>query len=199
MRLALITTLLGSLFTFAAPARAQDEAAGPLERGTWDLGAFVGGGNGLVGASAADTRYFVAGIRIGRVLSQEHFSGWVRGNFEYAGDFMPAFVVFQPGGAVYGGNFTPIMLVWNFTANRKIVPYLLLSGGGLVSTDNVPRGPTSNFNFVPGGSFGVHLFTRPGGALTLETHWIHISNANLGYNPQLVSNFVFTVGYTWLK
>jgi lipid A 3-O-deacylase len=197
MRLTLFAALLAAVGISATCTRAQQETES-LRQGTWDLGAFAGGGNGLFGASY--TRYFLAGGRVGRVLSQNHFSGWVRGNFEYAGDFMPAFVVFQQGRAVYGGNFTPIMLVWNFTAHRRIVPYILLSGGGLVTTDNVPRGPTSNFNFVGGGSFGIHALTRSGRALTFETRWVHISNANLGaYNPQLVSNFIFTVGYSWLK
>jgi hypothetical protein len=53
---------------------------------------------------------------------------------------------------------------------------------------------------VAGGSGGVHIFLRPKRALTLETHWIHISNAELGrQNPNLSANFIFTVGYTWFK
>jgi lipid A 3-O-deacylase len=183
---------------FVGPVRAQAPGEESLRQGTWDLGIFAGGGNGLFAAS--DTRYFLAGGRIGRVLTQDHVSGWARGNFEYATGFTPVFVVLQQGRAVYGGNFTPVMLVWNFTAARRIVPYILLSGGGLVTSDNVPPGNTSNFNFVGGGSFGLHAFLRPGRALTFETHWVHISNANLGReNPQLVSNFLFTVGYTWFK
>jgi hypothetical protein len=89
-----------------------------------------------------------------------------------------------------GGSFTPVILKWNFTANSKIVPYLLLSGGGLFTTGNVPPGNTSNFNFMAGGSGGVHVFLCPKRALTLETHWIHISNSELGRNnPNLPANF----------
>jgi lipid A 3-O-deacylase len=183
-------------FFFSTIMRAQAVPSQPLTRGTWEVGAFAGGGSGLFGASGE--QYVVAGVRVGRVLSREHLHGWARGNFEYAGDFMPLFEVYQGGKAVYGGNFTPIMLKWNFTRSRKIVPYLLLSGGGLVTTSNVPPGDTSDFNFVGGGSAGVQLFVRPRSALIWETRWVHISNAFLGrYNPQLVSNFLFTVGYSW--
>lgn len=113
---------------------------------------------------------------------------------------MPLFRVYQSGGPVYGGNFTPVILKWNFTRHAKAVPYLLLSGGGLATTRNVPPGNTSDFNFVAGGSAGIHIFVRPRRALTLETRWVHISNANLGaQNPQLVSNFLLTLGYSWFK
>jgi hypothetical protein len=113
---------------------------------------------------------------------------------------MPVYYVYSEGKKIYGGNFTPIILKWNFTANHRIVPYILLEGGGLVSSSNVPPGDTSDFNFDAGGSFGIHIFTRHKQALTLETRWVHISNADLGtYNPQLVSNFMLTIGYTWFK
>jgi lipid A 3-O-deacylase len=184
----------------AGCALGQDQRSGSLPRGTWDFGISVGGGTGLFAAS--NTQFFVAGGRVGRVLTSDHLRGWGRGNFEYAAEFMPVFLVFQPGQTVYGGSFSPVIGKWNFTGNSRITPYLLLSAGGIVSASNVPRGNTSRVNFMPGGSAGVHIFTRRNHtrALTLETRWVHISNANLGAeNPQLVSNFLFTVGYTWFK
>jgi lipid A 3-O-deacylase len=186
------------LLFFTNPAEAQGLPSKSLSQGAWDFGIYTGGGTGLFAAS--DTKYYLAGGRIGRVLTSEHLGGWFRGNFEYDAEFSPVFVVFQPGQKIYGGSFTPAILKWNFTANSKVAPYLLLSGGGIVSTDNVPPGNTSYFNFMVGGSFGVHFFTRPKRAITVETHWVHISNGNLGaQNPQLVSNFIFTVGYSWFK
>jgi hypothetical protein len=180
------------------PLRAQNLLAESLEKGTWDFGVFVGGGTGLL--AAKNTQFVMAGVHVGRVLTDEYLSGWARGNFEFAGDFMPVVEVFQPRHATYGGSFTPIMLRWNFTSYHHVAPYMLLSGGGLVTWDNVPPGNTSTFNFVAGGSIGTLLFTRPKRALAFETRWVHISNANLGVqNPQLVSNFMFTVGYNWFK
>jgi lipid A 3-O-deacylase len=184
----------------AGPALAQELRSGALPQGTWDLGVYAGGGTGLFAAS--NTQFVLAGGRAGRVLTRDHLRGWVRGNFEYAAEFMPVFLVFQRGQTVYGGSFSPVIGKWNFTGNSRITPYMLLSGGGIVSASNVPPGKTSRVNFMPGGSVGVHIFTRRNHtrALTLETRWVHISNANLGAeNPQLVSNFLFTIGYTWFK
>jgi lipid A 3-O-deacylase len=184
----------------AGPAVAQELRPGALPQGTWDLGVYAGGGTGLFAAS--NTQFVLAGGRAGRVWTRDHLRGWVRGNFEYAVEFMPVFLVFQRGQTVYGGSFSPVIGKWNLTGNSRITPYMLLSGGGIVSASNVPPGKTSRVNFMPGGSIGVHIFTRRSHtrALTLETRWVHISNANLGAeNPQLVSNFLFTVGYTWFK
>jgi len=156
----------------------------------------VGGGSGLFAAS--NTQYLLAGVRIGKILTDNHLPGWFCGNFEYAGDFEPLFEVFQPGQSVYGGSFLPVILKWNFTRNPRIVPYLMLAGGGIATSSNIPPGNTSTFNFTAGGSIGTYIFLRQGRAITLETHWMHISNADLGtQNPQLVANFFFTIGYTW--
>lgn len=192
------------LILTTVPAEAQSWTSQSMRQGAIDYELFAGGGTGLVQASqlyrTADIRFLLLGGRIGRILTGEHLHGWMRGNFEYAGEISPLSYVFQPGGNVYGGSFTPVILKWNFTANHKIVPYLLLSGGGLVTTGNVPTGDTSNFNFMAGGSGGVHIFLRPKRALTLESRWIHISNSELGRkNPNLLVNFFFTLGYTWFK
>jgi hypothetical protein len=199
--------LLGVLFSLtilSPPARAQDYPSQSMPQGTWDLGLFAGGGTGLL--AARETHYAIAGFHVGRVMTREHLRGWARGNFEFAGDYMPLWEVFQPGigtapgHAVYGGNFTPVILQWNFTSNKRVAPFMSLTGGGMVTRDNVPAGNTSSFNFVAGGSLGFRVFVHKRRAINLETRWIHISNANLGTdNPQLVSNFAFTAGYNWYK
>lgn len=184
----------------AGSALGQDLRSSSLPQGTWDFGVSVGGGTGLFGAS--NTQFVLAGGRVGRVLTHDHLRGWVRGNFEYAAEFMPVFLVFQPGQTVYGGSLAPAIAKWNFIGNSRMTPYVLLSAGGIVSASNVPPGDTSRVNFMPGGSAGVHIFTRRNHtrALTLEARCVHISNAHLGVeNPQLVSNFMFTVGYNWFK
>jgi lipid A 3-O-deacylase len=192
--------LLVSLIIFSPSVRAQDYPAQSMTQGTWDLGVFGGAGSGLL--AAKQTHYAIAGFHVGRIMTREHLSGFARGNFEFAGDYMPLWEVFQPGPghAVYGGNFTPIILQWNFTSNKRFAPFMSLTGGGLVTRSNVPPGNTSTFNFVAGGSLGFRVFVHRRRAINLETRWIHISNANLGTdNPQLVSNFAFTAGYNWYK
>jgi hypothetical protein len=190
--------LLLSLFVFRSPLRAQDYPAMSMTQGTWDLGLFGGGGSGLL--AAKNTQYVIAGFHVGRIMTREHLPGRARGNFEFGGDYMPLWEVYQPGHRVYGGNFTPIILQWNFASNKRIAPYMSLTGGGLVTRSNVPPGNTSTFNFVAGGSLGLRVFVHKRRAINLETRWMHISNANLGTdNPQLVSNFAFTAGYNWYK
>lgn len=188
----------GWLLLLAWPAGAQGLPAQSLKKGTWDLEPFVGGGTGL--ARASNTQFLIAGGRVGRVLTGEHLHGWARGNFEWAADFMPVYVVFQPGGAVYGASFKPVIWKWNFTSQRKIAPYALIAGGILFTAENVPPGNTSYVNFTPQGAFGLHIFTRPRRALDLEFQFVHHSNASLGtLNPGLNASFLFTIGYNWFK
>jgi len=186
------------LLLLSAAVAAQDLPSKSLTKGTWELGVLTGGGTGLMHAD--DTRIFDAGGRVGWVLTQEHLSGWMRGNFEWAADFMPAYVVFTPGKPIYGGSFKPVIWQWNFTRGKKIVPYFAIAGGVLFSTENVPPGNTSYVNFTPQGAFGAHIFLKRKRALLLEGAIVHHSNASLGtFNPGYNAAFFFTVGYSWFK
>ena len=169
-----------------------------LTPGTWEFGVFGGGGTGL--GKSDNTQFFVAGGRIGCVLTGEHLSGWLRGNFEWAADAMPVYIVFPPDSGVYGGSFTPVILQWNFTGKKKVAPYFAAQGGVLFSTHNIPPGNTSYVNFTPEGVVGVHIFAREGRAVQLEGGIIHHSNASLGTtNPGYNASFMFKIGYTWYK
>lgn len=189
------------LWTGAAAAQetsSQDLPSQTLKKGTWELGLFAGGGTGL--GHADDTQFFLAGGRVGWVLTGEHFSGWRRGNFEWAVDLMPLYAVFPPNGGVYGASIKPAIWQWNFTHGKKIAPYIAVAGGILFSAHNLPPGNTSNINFTPQGAFGVHIFTREGRALLLEGAIVHHSNASLGtQNPGYNAAFLFTIGYSWFK
>ena len=179
--------------------KSDDRVHATLRKGTWEFGAFVGGGNGL--GAADDTQFFVAGGRVGIVLTGEHLPGWLRGNFEWAGDAMPAYVIFPSStGAVYGGSFTPAIWLWNFTGRKHVAPYFGPQGGVVFSTHNIPPGNTSYVNFTPGGVFGVHIFMREGRAVMIEGGIIHHSNASLGTtNPGYNASFILKLGYTWYK
>ena len=193
----IMASVLLSLLIVSA-ASAQDLPSTSLTRGTWDLGAFAGGGTGL--GKSDDTQFFIAGGRVGRVLTGEHFSGWARGNFEWAIDLMPVYVVLPPNGAVYGGSFKPVIWLWNFTGGKKISPYVAAAGGVVFSRSNIPPGDTSTVNFTTQGVFGVHIFTRRSRALQLEGAFGHLSSASLGnHNPGYNAFFTFTIGYTWYK
>lgn len=198
---AAVALALGAIVTslFLPPvAQAQGLPSQSLTRGTWELEPFVGGGTGVLHSS--NTQFIVAGARVGRVLTGEHLHTWARGNFEFAADFMPLYLVMQPGGTVYGASIKPVIFKWNFTSNHKIAPYALIAGGVLFTSSNVPPGNTSYVNFTPQGALGFHVFTRPKRAWDFEIQFVHHSNASLGtFNPGLNASVLFTVGYNWFK
>jgi lipid A 3-O-deacylase len=182
----------------ASAVRGQDLPSSSLTRGTWELGAFAGGGTGL--GKSDNTQFFFAGGRVGRILTGDHLSGWARGNFEWAIDVMPIYAVFPPLSGVYGGSFKPAIWQWNFTSGKTFAPYIAAAGGVVFSRSNIPPGDTSYVNFTSQGVFGVHIFTRPGRALQLEGDFGHFSSASLGnHNPGYNAFFTGSIGYTWYK
>jgi lipid A 3-O-deacylase len=192
-----IAALLLALL-FASTVAAQGLPSESLTKGTWEFGFIAGGGTGL--GHSDNTQFMYAGGRVGVVLTSEHLPGLLRGNFEWAGDFMPIYTVFPPLSAVYGGSFKPVIWQWNFTKGKKIAPYLAMAGGVLFSTHNIPPGNTSYVNFTPQGAFGWHVFLKQGRALLLEAAIVHHSSASLGtQNPGYNASFFFTVGYSWFK
>lgn len=186
------------VFIAASAAGAQSLPAQSLTKGAWELEPFVGGGTGL--GHADSTQFVIAGGRVGKILTKDHLRGWARGNFEAAIDLMPVYLVFQPGGTVYGASFKPAIFQWNFLGGRKIAPYALIGGGVLFTTSNVPPGNTSWVNFTPQGALGFHFFQRPERAWDFEIQGVHHSNASLGHlNPGLNGSLLFTIGYNWYK
>jgi lipid A 3-O-deacylase len=190
----------------AAPVRAQQTPATQEPpnslvdgRGTWDLGAFVGGGTGA--GKSPDTQFLFAGGRAGRILSPDLFtSAPIRGNFEYAFEVMPVYTVFTPSGAVYGASIKPFVFRWNFTANQRVVPYLHVAGGVLFTTSDVPPPNTSSINFTPQIGGGIHYFVRQDRSIDFGVDLVHHSNASLGdHNPGYNASIFFSVGYSWYK
>jgi lipid A 3-O-deacylase len=175
---------------------AQDSSANPIQKGTWQLALFGGGGMGL--GKSDNTQFFFMGGRAGRVFTSDHLSGIFRGNFEWDVDVMPIYVVFPPQSAVYGGSIKPLIWKWNFTSWKKVVPYFAPEGGIVFSTENIPPGDTSQVNFTPGAAFGANVFVKEKRAFLFEIEFGHLSSASLGpHNPGYNGTFTFTVGYSW--
>jgi lipid A 3-O-deacylase len=191
--------------TFAASACAQQPSINPPSnaladgRGSWDLGAFLGGGTGA--GKSSNTQFLFAGGRAGLVLTPDLArSTFLRGNLEYAVEVMPVYTVFTPNGAVYGGSIKPFILRWNFTANRRLLPYFHFSGGVLFTTSDVPPPDTSSINFTPQLGGGLHWFIRPRRSVDFGLDLVHHSNASLGdHNPGYNASLFFSVGYSWYK
>jgi hypothetical protein len=211
-------------FFFSSNLLAQEP--GPIHEGTFEFGVFASGGTGV--GERSHTQFFNTGVRLGKVLTGDFGPSFLRGNFEFVGDVIPLWLIWQdsfrvrPAGSVpglvaqgfapdapvaiavrervYGGSFHPVILKWNFTRSRRVVPYIAAEGGVLVTTNDVPFPDTSNVNFTPGGDFGVQIFTRERQALVFSVHATHISNASMGnHNPGVNASVIFRLGYHWFK
>jgi hypothetical protein len=170
-------------------------------------------------------------VRLGKVLTGDFGPTFLRGNFEFAGDIVPLWLIWQdsfrvvplaslsPSSGpvacfdiactqveipvrqrVYGGGFHPVILKWNFTRSKRVVPYIAAEGGVLFTTHDVPFPDTSNVNFTPGGDFGLQIFTSQRHAMVFSVHATHISNASMGdHNPGVNASVLFRLGYHWFK
>jgi hypothetical protein len=171
----------------------------PLDGRPWELGVWASGGFSVPGGTK-DTKVIDAGARLGKVLTSDHFGGFVRGNFEYSADLIPVYYVLQPAPAVnaYGAAFNPINVKWNFTRANRTIPFLELGGGVLFSNHVVP-GNTSQVNFVTHGTFGFQLFNNQRRAFTASVRYEHISNAGLTVPNPGVNTVQFLVGVNWFR
>jgi len=198
LKLALAVLLLSScVFAQAKPEPSEL----PLRRGAKEWTVFAGGGTGF--GKRSNTQMLFAGGRFGYVLTRDIFSGRVRGNIEYVFDALPLFAVFQPQNAV-GAGFNPMILKYNFTSGKRLLPFVEAGGGVIFTNNDIPIN-TNNVNFTPQGGFGIH-FLRPGKqgrsdrAITLTGKYLHISNAGLdSRNSGVNASIQFVIGYTWFK
>jgi lipid A 3-O-deacylase len=143
----------GSTQASDAPAKAM------LATDPWEFGAFFQGGLGQ--GDRDDFTFTSAGVRLGKVITNQHLPGIVRGQFEYAGELMPYWQSFTPppanhetlsvidgqtgyfpfpyGGGTYTGvSITPIILRWNFVPGRHFAPWIQGAGGLIYTTHKYP-------------------------------------------------------------
>jgi hypothetical protein len=125
----------------------------------WEFGAFFQGGVGV--GDRSDFTFTSAGVRVGKVITNQHLPGLLRGQFEYAGELMPYWRAFTPpphtsetkyiyedqkgyvmepyGGGTYRGvSITPIILRWNFVPSRHFAPWFQGAGGLIYTTHKFP-------------------------------------------------------------
>jgi lipid A 3-O-deacylase len=146
------------------------------EEGGHELQLWTSGG-GSVSGGTSGTGVWNIGVRYGFVLTKPHGPGPLRGTFEFAVDAVPAFFVFQPTKTAYGASFDPVVLKWNFEADRRVVPYAELAGGVLFTNQTVPSG-SSRVNFTSQAALGLHFLNRRFN-WSIEVRYEHISNAGL--------------------
>ncbi|HEY1524780.1 MAG TPA: acyloxyacyl hydrolase [Candidatus Angelobacter sp.] len=182
------------LLVMLSALTAAAQSSKPLDGQPWDVGVWTGGGFSVPGGTK-DTHTINVGARLGKVLTDDHFGGFVRGNFEWSGDLMPIYYIWQPSPAqnAYAAAFNPVNLKWNFTSSARIVPYLELGGGVLFSNHAVPLN-TSHVNFLTHAALGFHIFRTKVCAITTAIRYEHISNAGLTTPNPGINTLQFTVG-----
>jgi lipid A 3-O-deacylase len=167
-----------------------------LNKGSWNIGVWTGGGSGVSGTTA-DTQLWLTGARVGKVLTGDVGKGVFRGRLEYAVEAIPAFFVFQDS-TVYGFDLTPVLLKWNFSSAQRWIPYFEAGAGMLLTSDDVPE-KTFPFNFTPQAGFGFHIPTASKQAFTLTLKYMHISNGGLHRPNPGINSIQMMVGYHWFR
>jgi lipid A 3-O-deacylase len=197
----------------------------------WNWGAFFSGGTSA--SVTPSSTYLSVGARAGKVLTDPVGPGLLRGQFEYSAEVMPwwqgrtatferynltatdnpdiaaATGPYKTGGAYNGFSITPIVLRWDLSGTRRILPFVQ-GGGGLIWTNHKfpPVGPlplpghqgTSVWNFTPQFGVGFQYFLKPRRSITFNANAVHISNASLGdANPGVNATVQFQIGYSWWK
>jgi hypothetical protein len=191
-KLVLVCVLMGAPLLAQVPA---DDTLQVLRTPGWNKGIFVGGSTSFANTPSAQS--FLAGARIGRVLTHEVGKGGLRGSFEMAVDIIPI-NMFWIHGAQYAGAVNPFIAKWNFTGGKRVSPYLAAVGGVLFSSSNLPPGDTSQVNFTSGAELGAQWFQHERNSLDFAVKIYHLSNASIGnQNPGINGAVQFMVGYTW--
>lgn len=175
------------------------QSSKPLDGRPWDFGVWAGGGFSVPGGTK-DTHAINVGARLGKVLTGDHFGGFLRGNFEWSADLIPIYYLWQPAPAqnAYAAAFNPLNLKWNFTGPAQTIPYLELGGGVLFSNHAVPVN-TSHVNFVTHATLGFQFFNNDRRAFTAGIRYEHISNAGLTVPNPGINTVQFQVGLNWFR
>ena len=191
------------LLMLAGPALGQESRPPVNVKGTTDIEVLGGGAFGwpfgaIQTGPGGTSEAWLAGARLGRILTDPHGPGFLRGSLQYSFGVFPVFVFTAPR-SVYGGGFDAFVLRWNFSGGRRLAPYAEISGGAEVTTQDVPEPNTSFFNFTAKYIMGVQKPVGQRSAVDLSVGFWHLSNANLGnHNPSL-NGVQLLVGYHWYK
>ncbi len=154
----------------------------PYQKGTFEL-------DGLAGAFASVTgtpvghpafNYEMQALRVGYMLTNVHYTGFLRGNYEFLFEVFGGPVYQGPGKYLAGGAF---QLRYNFVQpNAKLVPYTQLGIGALYSdahTDSRQIELGSPGEFTEQFSLGLNYLFASHWAFSLEGGFRHISDAGI--------------------
>ena len=189
----------GLFFVVLACSAMVSAQSKPLDNQPWDYGFWASGGFSVPGGTK-DTHMVNAGVRLGKVLTDDYGGGFIRGSFEWSADLMPIYFIWQPAPAknAYGLAFNALNLKWNFTNSQRTIPFFELGGGVLFTRHVVPL-DTSHVNFLTHGAVGVQFFNDGRRAITTSVRFEHISNAGLTVPNPGVNSVQFLIGVNWFK
>jgi lipid A 3-O-deacylase len=139
----------------------SNPASASMARLPWEWGPFFQGGNGV--GDRSSYHFTAAGVRLGKVLTNQHLGGVFRGQFEFAGEIIPWWQAFTPpaglqpvtvsipadgvsytylvpagGGTFTGVSITPVIFRWDFKPRRRFVPWFQAAGGVIYTTHKFP-------------------------------------------------------------
>ena len=133
------------------------------------------------------------GGRYGWVLTDPLGHGPLRGQLEYAVNFIPLVIPFQPNGPTYGFGLDPITMKWNFQRRRNIIPYAELSAGGIAVVKRVPP-LGSHWDFTASGGFGAQII-RGRYFWSIDARFYHVSDAGIIANDPSLGTIEVRVGF----
>ena len=142
--------------------------------------------------------YELTVVRLGYMLTDVKYSGWLRGNYEILLDgFVGPF--YQGQGTALGG--VGALLRYNFVQpNSRWFPYVQLGGGGLYNdayhhTEQIEIGSGPEFDLE--GTTGISYLLAKNWALSLEFGYRHISDANTSSRNTGVNSFGGLLGLNY--
>ena len=150
----------------STPANTAAPVAETMAHNPWNWGAFFTGG--FSADVTPSSSYLNLGARAGKVMTGPIGPGFLRGQFEYSAELMPWWQArtdtfervnltatsnpnvaassgpYKTGGAYNGISVTPILLRWDLSGSRRIMPFVQ-GGGGVVWTNHkYPAGRTAS-------------------------------------------------------
>ena len=169
----------------------------PVQKGATEWGWNSGWAGSLAASGVREGDFWSLRFRWGRVLTSARGPSFLQGNLEYVVELVPALVIVQSN-TFFGGGITPVLLQYNFTSPRRVVPFVQAGAGMLFTSLEVPQG-TSRFNFTPEGGVGLYWFRWPRAAIVFGVRYHHISNAGTAEpNPGRNSIHIHT-GISWWR
>ena len=166
----------------APPVVRQELPAEPFARGAMEFqsvtGLFYFFDRGDNNGPSIDLA--VESIRVGRMLTSPHGSGFFAGNYEFLGEIFGG-GIFQGPGTVEAG--ATLFIRYNFIQpHAHVVPYMQIGAGGIYTdiSERESRGLVSlpvEFNLQ--GTGGLRFLLNRRCSFLLEAGYRHISNASI--------------------